>query len=412
MKKLGFLLVTLVMFISLVGCGGIREYKGSKISSLTIETIKYLGGITTEYIIDFENNNVKKVMKNPEVLEENENEVIARFTEDQEKLLVNKCYTYGLFNLKEEYIATKPIADGAGWSITINYANGKSKKSIGQNAIPVTVFSKCAMAFYDICNDGIIYHVSEEYYLPPEISVSFGYESDNFHYSSNTLSEIKLTNYKWINFDKTSVDLYLLNNSINKNPIFLKGYNYKLTLYTANYNYSKKFYKLELFSYDYNENLSNEKLILLDGWIKQKTVNLELDKIYVLKLSFRNGDFAEYTFNTKSVNSKLLFGKYQYNIYRKGFSSLKINEDNTFELDKFKYFSNEYQELDKLTGTYTFEIIDGKEYLCLYANESEKIVFSYDAIRLILDVDKTNFNIMQYIELDNEELIYYTYNGK
>jgi len=69
-------------------------------------------------------------------------------------------------------------------------------------------------------------------------------------------------------------------------------------LYTANYGDYEKFKKCEVYSYDNNEQLSGEQKIVDKGWFDQIDFDLELNKIYVIKLCFKDGDFVEYTFNT------------------------------------------------------------------------------------------------------------------
>ena len=61
----------------------------------------------------------------------------------------------------------------------------------------------------------------------------------------------------------------------------------------------QRFKKCIVTSYDYNESLTNETTVHSGGWFKKIEVNLELNKIYVVRLEFGNGDFVEYTFNTK-----------------------------------------------------------------------------------------------------------------
>ena len=45
--------------------------------------------------------------------------------------------------------------------------------------------------------------------------------------------------------------------------------------------------------------MTGEETVIEKGWFDQIEFTLSSDKIYVIKLSFRNGDFVEYTLNTR-----------------------------------------------------------------------------------------------------------------
>ena len=113
--------------------------------------------------MDFENNTVKSRAYLPSGGNNNPDfEIIAEFSEEEEVGFINRLYTYGLFGIKAEYKAPIGVMDGSGWSMVINYSDGTQKKSTGSNNSPDSVFEKCAKAFYDICEDGIVAHVPKE----------------------------------------------------------------------------------------------------------------------------------------------------------------------------------------------------------------------------------------------------------
>ena len=74
---------------------------------------------------------------------------------------------------------------------------------------------------------------------------------------------------------------------------------YEFVLYTSNYGDYDRFKECVVVSYDFNEELSGEEVVIEKGWFKQIEFDLQTNKIYVVTLSFKNGDFVEYTFNTK-----------------------------------------------------------------------------------------------------------------
>ena len=177
MKRIFALILCVCSIFAICGCAQkpIKEYKGTPVVSLTYETVDYMGGYTEVYLFDFEENTVKRRAYLPSELE-GENapvQVIRQFTEEEEKRLIDKLYTYGLFGIKENYRSPAGISDGGGWSLALAFGDGTVKKSKGSNNAPHKVFENCAKAFYDICQTGIVASVPTEYYCPPNLSYTF-----------------------------------------------------------------------------------------------------------------------------------------------------------------------------------------------------------------------------------------------
>jgi hypothetical protein len=135
-------------------CDIIKEYDKTPLERLTYTQVDYNGGFTTEYLFDFEQNVITRRSYLPTDDEYDRMETLAEFSDKEEKNLIDKLYTYGLFDIKEEYRSPAGIIDGGGWSLKINYNDGTSKESRGSNNSPNSVFSKCAKAFFDICGNG------------------------------------------------------------------------------------------------------------------------------------------------------------------------------------------------------------------------------------------------------------------
>lgn len=404
MKKSLIFLVSFVILFLFSGCDKIKEYDGPPLEKLTFETVDYHGGFTRIYVFDFVNDSVSKSEHFPEEAEEFE--TIATFTEEQEKDFLDHCYSYGLFNLKEHYKTEDVIADGGGWTLTIKYVDGTSKTSTGDNARPTKVFNACATAFYDLCGVGVVGVVPVSYYQPPIISLSFRHEYKNYAFSNNSLVSLGRVNYKWNKFGASDNDIFALSSGLK--AYFLEGFDYTLVLYTANYGNYEKFKKCVLKSYDLNEGLANEKTVLSKKWFKQVEIDLELNKIYVLELVFKDGDFVQYTFNTGASDSKIHHGEYRYDVYNEGHSILNINADGTFVLSPFHYLDGRNEGSEELPGDYGFERIDGENYLCLYIDD-EKIAFDYCAMALFLDLDKTTYDVSKYNlskKTDNQQVVF------
>lgn len=296
MKKIIALILCAVCILSVSSCGDrIKEYKGTALTSLEFRRVDYNGGFTREYILDFENNTVSSCAYLPSGECGPIFDIIAEFSEEEEERLINRLYTYGLFGIRDEYKSPPLVMDGGGWGLVISYSDGTQKKSKGSNNSPDSVFEKCAKAFYDICGDGIVAHVPKEYYTPPNLSYAFRSDLS----ISSEPPTVETADCRWNGFERTGNNIYEINKS-SPSKFFNEGNGYTLVLYTANYTNTSniKFRKCTVTEYGYNESLTNGTVIHSGGWFGQIELPIELNKIYVVRLDFKNGDFAEYTFNT------------------------------------------------------------------------------------------------------------------
>lgn len=299
-KTLAFTLAVVMLLCCLVGCSeSLKEYDKTPLISLTYTQVDYNGGFTTEYLFDFETNIATRHSYLPTDDENDRLETLAEFSEEQEKTLIDKLYTYGLFDIKEEYKSPPGIVDGGGWNLKIGYNDGSIKESSGSNNSPNYVFSKCAKAFFDICGNGVVARVPSEYYTPPSISYAIHSTFKSTTTSQGATSLVERGNYKWNGFEDGSKNYYQLNqNSSFPFELDFENIAYEFVLYTSNYGDYDRFKECIVVSYDFNEELSGEEVIIEKGWFKQIEFDLQVNKIYVVKLIFKNGDFVEYTFNT------------------------------------------------------------------------------------------------------------------
>ena len=300
-KRLALPLALVTLLGCFVGCGErVKEYTETPLTSLTYTSVDYNGGFTKEYLFDFEKNIATRHSFLPGDDENDRTETVAEFSEEQEKTLIDKLYTYGLFDIKKEYKSPPGIYDGGGWNLEIHYNDGTSKESSGSNNTPGSVFSKCAKAFFDICRDGVVAYVPSAYYTPPDVSYALHSTVEYATTSQGAPSLVERGNYKWNGFEETTQNYYRVNQN-HPFPYVLDFENgtYEFVLYTANYGDYDRFRECLITSYDFNEKMSGEEIIIEKGWFKQIEFNLQPDKIYVVKLGFKNGDFVEYTFNTK-----------------------------------------------------------------------------------------------------------------
>lgn len=429
MKRITCFFLTLLFVFLLIGCKSDGyldviyipniEYQGVELEKLTYKTIYYFGGFTNTYLFDFDANTASFKSYNPIDDEETPFEVFATFDEEAEKYFINRIYTYGMFNLKEHYETDEMIMDGGGWSLKMEFKDGSIKESDGDNAGPDKVFGYCAYAFYDLVERGIVGYVDSDYYAIPTLSYSVVHRMPELIYSTDSFFAVNRVNYQWNKKSITTRDLYTISSVLNQDTKLLASAEYSMSLSTWNYGKKEKFTEFKLWSYDLNEELSNEKLVLSKGWFSQIDIDLEPNKIYMYQLTFKDGDFVQYTFNTRVKTDKILFGTYQYSLYDIGNSTLKVKADGTFSLSPFD-FSKQYLnrtgiEVDPtiptVTGTYDFEVIKGCEYLCFDSGELGKLTFRFYALSFFLEVDKTTFDLERYnlIPIEENKAVYFLY---
>ncbi len=296
MKKI-YILIMISLISILCGCNSIKEYTGTKITKLTYKSIDYMGGYTELYELDFIENKYSSISYLPTEVENHELEIKSTFTDEEEKIFMDSCYTYGLFDIKD-YYSESGICDGGGWDLIIEYIDGTTKTSKGHNAGPYKVFNKCATVFYDLCGEVVMGNLPEFYVEPPNISYGFRYEKA--HHDS--LAFFTRANYKWNKGEVSNKNIYSINELNKQYNEFEMDYNYKLILYTANYRCGKEFNKITVKEYDFNPELSNEKVIYTGKWFDQIELDIMLNKIYVYELSYEDGDYVQYTFSTYCNN--------------------------------------------------------------------------------------------------------------
>lgn len=305
MKKFfAFCLAFLIPLCCLFGCSdSVKEYDQTPLTTLTYTRVDYNGGFTEEYLFDFEKNVVTKRSLLPMEEEQREAKTLVEFSEEEEKALIDRLYTYGLFDIKEEYKAPPGIMDGGGWRLKIVYNDGTSKESSGSNNAPESVFSECAKAFFDICGDGVVAYVPTAYYTPPNVSYIIHSTNGSHVAIKDVTSHVARGSYQWHGFEETSPNYFQLSQNASLPYSFNGNATDEFMLSTANYStYNGKydrFQRCTVTSYDFNEELSGEAVVMEKRWFEQVEIDLQPNKIYVVKLSFRNGDFVEYTFNTK-----------------------------------------------------------------------------------------------------------------
>ena len=294
-----FFLLTFGFMLNSCSVNIIKEYKGKEIAKLTYETKTYYSGFTETSVLDFIENEFHFEEYDPYAEAEGEHGEIydSNFSDEEEAAFLNACYTYGLFDIDPIYELAAD--DGGGWVLEIEYKDGTKKRSEGRNSAPYEVFNNCATVFFDLCGHEVMGVLPQYYSTPPRISYSLSFWSDEkTHASGNSFVHVKAVNYKWNGHENTDFDIFAINESIKDKNDLSSQYDYQLVLYTANYDCEERFTKITVTEYDYNAELSGGKVIFSGKWIKQEEMDIELNKIYVYEIAFKDGDYAQFTFNT------------------------------------------------------------------------------------------------------------------
>ena len=349
MKKSFVIFILSIALLLITGCTE-KEYDGQDIKSIEFSTTDYNGGLTVDHLIDLETNEYKQRRYNPFASLLIDYETIREFTEEEEKVFINGIYNAGLLNIDEEY-SEEGVIDGGGWHLIIKYNDDSIFESNGSNASPTDVFNKCSVFFYDLCKKEIMGVLPEYYIYPPEVSFSIEYEDENGNTAlDNSFTKFTRVNYKWNNVVKELGSYYGINNLFKIHNTFKDDINYKLVLYTSNYHYKEKFNNCEVREYNFDSDLTGEEIIYKGHWFEQIEVELKLDKIYVFRYSYKDGDYVEYTFSTY-VNGE----RYKLNIHD-NYNLLTSQLKEYYKPGEVINFSLGFRSGPK-TGVY----VDGKE---------------------------------------------------
>ncbi len=299
MKKINILLFVIVALTLFASCDSIddlliMEYRGEEISEIIYESIDYMGGSTDIHKISFTDNKV--------YFKENDGEFkeIKTFTDEEEIEFINTCYSNGLFGIAPRY-ENKNIIDGGGWSLVINYKNGNNKISTGSNDAPVIVFKRCAVPFFDFCGERVLGSLPENFFEPPNLQLSVPVLSDDGSKVISVGYDVAVADYYWNEgrFSSDNTDLYAINEELLKTQEMIDT-NEKILFRKTVYEDFSGFSRFVFKSYDYNPELSGEKIIEDRIFFNEGEYALEPDKIYVYEMYFKNGEYIRRTFNTKS----------------------------------------------------------------------------------------------------------------
>lgn len=286
MKKV--LNTILVLFLlTLSGCS--YQYEGKEVKTIYYESVNYNGGFTKEFVVDLENGTVKYKETDPIELTFSDFEVIYTFDTSKVEEFMNQAGEAGLFELEKEYV-NPYIIDGGGWTFTITYEDGEIKESNGVNEFP-DEFKEADYAFFYLYGDDLFNSLPNDYKNPPAVNFSIQYVVGNSHYSTGGL--VSPIIYTWHDTEVTVENPFELGYQLSETE-FKEGIDYLLTLSTSNY--TVRFSRMVITEYDLDG--SNEKEIDSRRFFDQKEYDIEVNKIYVIKMTYDYGT-CEYYLSTK-----------------------------------------------------------------------------------------------------------------
>lgn len=308
------LVVLLLSFSVLFACNSehIKEYNGTPLTNIVY---KVFCGDFGDYIntLDFENNTITEERTTWLENGEKEWELVSTksFTEEDEKKMIDRIYTYGLFKIKKRYDPNGAVDDGDDWELNINFEDGSVVQSSGYSERPVEIFKKCSIAIYDQTQCSFLGCMPHEYTQPPKIDVDQTSRPKSGQGGVTTVGVARLYKYKWHTTTVDNGDLYQFASTLRiQNDAFRctneGDYNYISLGTINNYNcysseYREKFSRCVVKEYDYNAELTNEKVLLDTGWIsekKPKKVDIQQNKIYTIELTFSHDWYSIEVFRT------------------------------------------------------------------------------------------------------------------
>ena len=302
MKKL--LIIISFIFILFTSYGCANNYNGKGISRIEYDLYFDDGSDLTSiecFAVDFTLNEYL-VLDDPYNYYSNWS-CKNKFDEKQERYFINRCYQAGLFDIKEAYYVNykDETTQKYLWVFRVYFEDGTSKLSHGRIIYPKRIFEKCQKYFYDICGEEVLSTPTILINSMPNINIDFKYIKDNNTYYDQELTTIFRGNYKWKLYYDDDTNYFVTNNINKVENKFISGINYKLIIDYDHYVYDTKLNKILVKEYDFDYNLSNEKVLFEEKKFDIAEIDLTFNKIYIIELVLDNGYFVQYSFNTVLV---------------------------------------------------------------------------------------------------------------
>jgi len=160
LTMIGMLLIVGLFGTSLIGCTSVNQpdpynYEGKEIESIEYTTIDYFGDFRNVTVLDLVNGDVlhRQFVSSDEVIPEFD--VIYTFEIERVDSFLDEFGASGIFDLEDEYETNEQIDDGGGWILVINYTDGTSKTSTGDNSWPLDIFEKADIATIDLYGEDL-----------------------------------------------------------------------------------------------------------------------------------------------------------------------------------------------------------------------------------------------------------------
>lgn len=293
MSKVILIIISFGLFFIMSSCNS-YHYEGKEISSIEYITIDFMGGYTSETVVDLMNGQVLKREYFPAESVYEAYEIEYTFDINTLDLFLDEVGATGLFDLEDTYPSPDGVIDGGAWTLSIHYKDGSNRVSNGDNNIPTKIFQEADYAFYHLYGADLFGLLPNSYQYPPAIDISFHHTIGSHNVSEEYMGGLHAINYTWNKSSMSGVDViqYAVENQLQD---FNPSNEYKFVLSTANYEF--KFSRILIASFDING--EDEKAIENTKWFKQKEYTLEMNRIYIITMTFSNGTCV-YAFSTIS----------------------------------------------------------------------------------------------------------------
>jgi hypothetical protein len=305
MKKIITVVTLIAIIIIMSSCNPLgymvyeTEYDDKEISTILFAVNGNWIPDWREKLIDFENltystrHTIAESYRSDYINEYNEGlysdtyAIIQNFSESELSNYKNALVEHGIYNLEERY-NDSGVYDGNSWKLEINFKDGTSFVSSGYVENPIQA-NQIDLDCYELFADQFFGTLDRSYFEPPELNLSLDYNQVNGSYSFCTGAQI--CSYEWRKFSK-SEDLVSLYND--GNLYSYRSDAYENTEYVqARFTLNEKCKEIKIYKMDLNG--ENKSLVDSKKKFNNDGIILEVNKIYVIDITFDNGS-VEYAF--------------------------------------------------------------------------------------------------------------------
>lgn len=397
-----------------LGClTGCNDNASTDIAKITYDNIEDNKVFT--YIFDFTQNTFTKVRYANKARDNISGSVCKTFTDEEEKSFLESVSSCKFSSLDNSYgDANVDIKS----KLTIEY-NNETLNSIeihSQNNSELAsdvnkVFKKLGQSAKELIGESVFYNDLNDNtkdMILPDFEISY-YNTTKTE-KGNVYLPIMSANYKINSKTKDDVLLYEIN--------FQHSFNYLLDSFSYDLRFVSELRlknrpnisEIKVIEYPFKLNLGEGNVVFTRSiadanylatedyqklFLVNQSFKLNLNKIYLIECSFADGDYYQYTFNTKLTCMDIAYGAYVSST-NPDFGKLVIKKNNIYELTLNKsIFGSEKNQDVFITGSYltSISLNDGLASIFLRGTDGKQIEYKIIYDTLILNYSYTNYRI-------------------